>query len=155
MAFNKTSYYGSSLNILDSQIGLVTKTAQGTQAMAETVDGRKVIKAGSLFNDTEDAYEAVTPATGANPKESGWYTLSNGTYSLTNSTTVQSNTTYYEKVHTATGMVGVVFEDYDVTDYAEGYPIAVVVQGRIRADRVTSAVVAKKSDLAAQGLYLV
>lgn len=49
---------------------------------------------------------------------------------------------------------GVVFQDYDMTDEAS-YPISVIFAGRVRADRVASAVIAKKSDLAAHGLYLV
>lgn len=154
MAYNKVTKYADSENILESEVGLVTKTAQADKAMASEIDGRKVIKAGTLYNDTEDSYEAVTPAEGDNPKEKGWYTKSGSTYTLTTDTTVQSGTTYYEKTHDATGMYGVVFLDYDMTDYEEK-PISVVVAGRLKADKVSSEAVSAKSDLAAQGLYLV
>lgn len=109
MAFNEVKAAFQSRNILESEIGLVTKTRTGVQSGAATVNGRKYIKAGSLYTGTDG----------------------NG------------NTEY-----------GVVFQDYDVTDDAK-YPISVIFAGRVRADRVASAVLAKKSDLAAQGLYLV
>lgn len=110
MAFNKVDHYGSSLNILESQVGLVLKTATGTQGAASDIDGRKVIQAGALFDDSAEG---------------------------------------------GSGIVGVVLQDYDMTDYPEGYPISVAVQGRLRAGRVSDEVAAKKDDLAAQGLYLV
>ena len=155
MAFNKVTRYGGSGNILDSEVGLVAKTALATQDIASSVDGRMVIKAGALYDDSADTYEAVTPEEGANPKEKGWYTKSGSTYSATTDTTVQSGTTYYEKVHEATGMHGIVFQDYDMTDYPEGYPISVIVAGRVKADAVDSAATSAKSALAAHGLYLV
>lgn len=46
MAFNKSQYYGESMNILDSEVGLVTKTREAVKSMAES-DG--VIKAGALW----------------------------------------------------------------------------------------------------------
>ncbi len=49
---------------------------------------------------------------------------------------------------------GVVLEDYDIT-HDTAYPISVVFQGRVRADRVAAAVTSAKTELAAQGLYLV
>lgn len=107
MAFNKVAEYGESENILDSAVGLVVKTRQGTQSMATTVDGRKVIKAGSLYTNPDDAND-----------------------------------------------IGVVFTDYDMTDYT-AYPIAVVVEGRLKKDKVTSAVTAKAEDLRAVGVRLV
>lgn len=109
MAYNKVTQYGDSENILESEIGLVTKTVQAAQSMASAVDGRKVIKAGALFDDTAEG---------------------------------------------GTGMYGVVLHDYDMTDYDEK-PIAIVVQGRLKADKVSSEAASAKSDLAARGLYLV
>lgn len=100
MAFNKQTSYGESLNILESEVGLVCKTRQATSAMA--TDG--VIKAGTLF--------------------------------------------------TGDGELGVVLKDYDMTD-CEKYPVSVVFQGRLRADRVAAEATAKASDLKAQGLYLI
>ena len=50
--------------------------------------------------------------------------------------------------------IGVVFEDYDMT-LDEKYPISVVFQGRLLADRVSSDALDKKSAFADQGLYLV
>lgn len=51
MAFNKKTSYGESLNILESEVGLVLKTREATAAMAK--DG--VIKAGTLFTGTNEA----------------------------------------------------------------------------------------------------
>jgi hypothetical protein len=47
-------------------------------------------------------YNAVTPETGDNPSEKGWYTRSGSegayVYTLTTDTTVQSGTTYYDQI---------------------------------------------------------
>lgn len=269
MAYNKSSYYGDSLGILESQVGLVLKTNTGTQSMASTVDGRKILKAGTLFDDSADKYDEASPkavsyeavdspaadkyteyntssgdnpkalnlfersgsgttespytyaqtsdtsvnnehtyyskTAGDNPLAKGWYTRSGSgtnespytysaantsyvasgtdyfvqiagespkdlglfersgsgttespyTYSASTDTSVDTAKTYYAKTHVKTGMVGVVFEDYDLTDYPEGFPISIVVQGRLKAARVASEVTAKKSDLEAQGLFLI
>ena len=104
MPFNKTTSYGESLNILESEVGLVTKTREATKDAAADVDGRKVIKAGSLWSKDAE--------------------------------------------------IGVVLADYDMTDY-EKRPIAVVFQGRLHADRVSSEASAKTADFKAQGLYLI
>ena len=201
MAYNKVTHYGDSENILESEIGLVTKTGLAKQSAASTIDGRKVIKAGSLFDDstdeytavdspTADSYEAVTPEGTENPTEEGWYEKSGSTYSLSDDTSIGQDVTYYElvpgdnpktegwyeksgrtysattdtsvdgtktyyaKTYTASNLYGVVLHDYDMTDYDEK-PIAVVVAGRLKSDKVASAVVSAKSTLAAQGLYLV
>lgn len=50
--------------------------------------------------------------------------------------------------------IGVVFTDYDMTDYP-AYPIAVVVEGRLKKDKLTSAAQAKASELGAIGVRLV
>lgn len=102
MALNKACTYGESENILDSEVGLVTKTKQATKAMAGSDN---IIKAGALFSQ------------GADP-------------------------------------AGVVFEDYDMEDYDE-LPIAVVVQGRLKADKVSAEALAQKEAFVKQGLYLV
>lgn len=107
MALNKATTYGESENILESEVGLVTKTRTAKQSMATESDGRKVLKAGSLYTNPDDATD-----------------------------------------------FGIVFEDYDMTDY-DSCPISVVLQGRVRKDRVDSAATAKAADLKAQGLYLV
>lgn len=49
MAFNKNETISSGVNILESEIGLITKTYEGTQAMATAVDGKKIIKAGTAY----------------------------------------------------------------------------------------------------------
>lgn len=50
MSYNEAVSFGSALyNILASETGLVTKTAQGDPAAAHVVDGRKVIQQGDLF----------------------------------------------------------------------------------------------------------
>lgn len=150
MPFNKVDHYGASENILDSAVGLVVKTKQATQAMAD--DG-KMIKAGTLLSETETTYEAVSAPGSENPTENGWYELVEGEYVLSDDASPQAETTYYEK-KTSTECIGIVFDDYDMTDYTE-YPIAVVVQGRLKADKVSAEALAQKEAFAAQGLYLV
>lgn len=150
MAFNKAEQYGESENILESAVGLVTKTKQATKSMAGS-DG--VIKAGALFEESEDAYTAVTATTGKNPKTEGWYELTGGKYAKTSDTEPAEGKTYYTK-STSDTFIGVVFEDYDMSDYAE-FPIAVAVQGRLKADKVSASALAKKEAFAKQGLYLV
>lgn len=49
MSFMKTEKFYSGNNILASEIGLVQKTKEGTKAMAVDEDGRKIIKAGTVF----------------------------------------------------------------------------------------------------------
>lgn len=49
MSFMKTEKFYSGNNILASEIGLIQKTKEGTQAMAVEEDGRKIIKAGTVF----------------------------------------------------------------------------------------------------------
>lgn len=102
MPFNAATKYGESENILESEIGLVTKTRQATKDMAGS-DG--ILKAGSVFMNGETAE-------------------------------------------------GVVFEDYDLADY-DAYPISVVVQGRLKADKVSAEAQAQKEAFAKQGLYLI
>lgn len=50
MALHKATGYGQSPNIIESEVGLVVRTKTGTQTMATTVDGRKVIREGDLWN---------------------------------------------------------------------------------------------------------
>lgn len=108
MPFNKVKEYQHSLNILDSEIGLVTKTFQAEKELVKKADdnGRYILKAGTLFKDEE------------------------------------------------TNVEGIVFEDYDLTDYKE-YPISVVVAGRVLNDRISTEAQAKKEDFANQGLYVI
>lgn len=104
MPYNKTTNYGTSPNILESEVGLVVKTREAAQSMAVDEEGRKIIAAGALW--------------------------------------------------TADGENGVVLNDYDMTDY-EKFPIAVVFQGRLLKDRVSSEAAAKAEDFKASGLYLI
>lgn len=106
MAYNKVTTYGESENIIESEVGLVTKTRQANVAMATADGARKVIKAGTLYTNPGDAKD-----------------------------------------------IGIFLEDTDMTEYASK-PVAVVKAGRIKKDRVASAVTAKADDLKAQGLYL-
>ena len=54
MAYMKTTTYTSGVNILASEVGLVLKTFEGTQAMATQVDDKKIIKAGTVvFEDVD------------------------------------------------------------------------------------------------------
>lgn len=54
MAFNKNETISSGVNILESEIGLVTKTYEGTQTIAVTEDGKKVIKAGTAYPSNDN-----------------------------------------------------------------------------------------------------
>lgn len=107
MAFNQVTEYGQSENILDSAVGLVLKTRQGTKTMAKDDGGRKIIKSGALFTNPDDAND-----------------------------------------------IGVVFGDYDMTDY-DAYPISVVVEGRLKKDKVSDEASAKAEELGAIGVRLV
>lgn len=65
-----------------------------------------VVLSGVVYEDrlaiTGVDYQSVTPETGDNPKEKGWYERSGSAgsyvYTLTDDTTVQEGTTYYEAV---------------------------------------------------------
>lgn len=59
MAFMKTEKLYSGNNILASEIGLVQKTRQGTQAMATEEDGYLIIKAGTVFPANDATAEGV------------------------------------------------------------------------------------------------
>lgn len=64
-----------------------------------------VVLSGCVYTErlaqTDVSYSSVTPETGDNPKEKGWYTRSGSSgayvYTLTDDTTAQSGTTYYEQ----------------------------------------------------------
>ena len=64
-----------------------------------------VVTRGEVYEDrlaiTGESYDAVTPETGDNPKEKGWYERSGSAgayvYTLTTDTTVQDGTTYYAR----------------------------------------------------------
>lgn len=64
-----------------------------------------VVLQGTVYEDrlaiTGASYDAVTPKTGDNPAEKGWYERSGSAgayvYTLTDDTTVASGTTYYAK----------------------------------------------------------
>lgn len=53
-----------------------------------------------------------------------------------------------------TSEIGVVFTDYDLTDYTE-FPISVVMAGRLIKDRVSTEAQGKVAEFKNQGLYLV
>ena len=65
-----------------------------------------IVTKGIVYEDrlavTSVDYQAVTPETGDNPKEKGWYERSGSAgsyvYTLTDDTTVQDGTTYYKAV---------------------------------------------------------
>lgn len=65
-----------------------------------------VVTKGVVYEDrlavTSVDYQSVTPETGDNPKEKGWYERSGSAgsyvYTLTDDTTVQDGTTYYKAV---------------------------------------------------------
>lgn len=59
MAFMKTEKFYSGNNILASEIGLVQKTREGTQAMATEEDGHLIIKAGTVFPANDATAEGV------------------------------------------------------------------------------------------------
>ena len=71
MPFYTSEQFGESLNILESEVGLVTKTKQATADMAD-IDG--IIKAGTLFGGG-DVYTPVAEPGSENPSAKGWYEL--------------------------------------------------------------------------------
>ncbi len=50
--------------------------------------------------------------------------------------------------------IGVVFEDYDMTDY-EKFPISVVVEGRLKKENVSEEAKAKEAELKEIGVKLI
>lgn len=146
MAFNKATRYGESENILDSEVGLVVRTHTATKAMAKD---EKNLKAGTLF--TETAYEAKEPTSNFNTD--GLYEVVDGRYVKTKDTTKIEGKTYYEAKIEASP-VGVVLLDYDMEDYDE-FPVSVVVQGRLKADKVSDEAKGKAEYFAKRGLYIV
>ena len=64
-----------------------------------------VVTKGEVYEDrlavTDESYDAVTPVSGDNPSEKGWYERSGSAgayvYTLTDDTTVTEGTTYYAK----------------------------------------------------------
>lgn len=59
MAFMKIKQYESTPNILESEVGLVLKTYTAEQTNAETVNDRKIIKAGSVFPKNETGAKGI------------------------------------------------------------------------------------------------
>lgn len=107
MAFMKTKQYKSTPNILESEVGLVLKTYTAEQTNAETVNDKKIIKAGSVYPTN------------------------------------------------ATGAIGLVFEDVDMTD-DEKRPISVIVAGRILENRLPVTVDSTaKTELQGKGIVFV
>lgn len=49
MAFMQTEKFYAGNNILASEVGLIQKTKQGTQALGTAEDGRLIIKAGTVY----------------------------------------------------------------------------------------------------------
>lgn len=57
MAFMKTKQYESTPNFVESEIGLTPKTYTVTQDMATEINGRKIIKAGTVIpSNDSNAY---------------------------------------------------------------------------------------------------
>lgn len=59
MAFMKTEKLYASNNILASEVGLVLKTKEGTQAMATEEEGHLIIKAGTVFPENDGTAEGL------------------------------------------------------------------------------------------------
>ena len=84
-----------------SNIGILYEDVDVTNG---NIPGSVVTK-GEVYEDrlaiTGESYDAVTPETGDNPSEKGWYERSGSAgayvYTLTDDTTVQDGTTYYAK----------------------------------------------------------
>ena len=84
---------GSAVGILYEDVDVTVGDMPGS-----VVTGNAVVYEDRLAA-TGVSYDAVTPETGANPKEEGWYERSGSAgayvYTLTTDTTVQDGTTYY------------------------------------------------------------
>lgn len=107
MPYQNVKRFGETESIAESAVGLVVKTRQANKDMAADVDGRKLIKAGTLYTNPDKATD-----------------------------------------------IGVFFEDVDMTDYTSK-PVAVVVAGRLKKNKLGSTAQAKADDFKAQGLYLI
>lgn len=59
MAYMKTTSYTSGVNILSSEVGLVLKTFEGTNAMATTVGDKKIIKAGAVVPTNDSSAKGI------------------------------------------------------------------------------------------------
>lgn len=88
---------GNAIGILYEDVDVTTGDMPGSVVTggAEVYEDRLAI--------TGESYDAVTPETGANPKEEGWYERSGSAgsyvYTLTTDTTVGEGKTYYAKTY--------------------------------------------------------
>lgn len=88
---------GNAIGILYEDVDVTVGNMPGSVVTgnAEVYEDRLAI--------TGESYDAVTPETGANPKEEGWYERSGSAgsyvYTLTTDTTVTEGTTYYAKTY--------------------------------------------------------
>jgi hypothetical protein len=94
-----------------------------------------VVTKGEVYEDklaiTSESYDAVTPETGDDPAEKGWYERSGSAgsyvYTLTTDTTVTEGKTYYKKVVTRlasaakTALEGLGFKFITSTDVVRPY----------------------------------
>lgn len=80
---------GSAIGIVYEDVDVTTGNMPGS-----------VVTAGTVYEDrlaiTGQTYEAVTPESGDNPAEKGWYEKDGDVYTKTTDTTVTEGTTYYE-----------------------------------------------------------
>lgn len=86
---------GNAIGILYEDVDVTVGDMPGS-----VVTGKAVVYEDRLAI-TGESYDAVTPQTGDNPKEKGWYERSGSAgayvYTLTDDTTVQEGTTYYAR----------------------------------------------------------
>jgi hypothetical protein len=85
---------GNAIGILYEDVDVTVGNMPGSVVTKGVVNEDKLAITG-------ESYDAVTPETGANPKEEGWYERSGSAgsyvYTLTDDTTVQEGTTYYAR----------------------------------------------------------
>lgn len=92
---------GNAIGIVYEDVDVTTGDMPGS-----VVTKGEVIEDRLAITSVVDSYDAVTPTTGDNPKEKGWYERSGSAgsyvYTLTTDTTVDSEKTYYAKTEVVT-----------------------------------------------------
>lgn len=93
---------GNAIGILYEDVDVTVGNMPGSVVTG----GAEVYEDRLAVTSVVDSYDAVTPVTGDNPKEKGWYERSGSAgsyvYTITTDTTVDSEKTYYAKTEVVT-----------------------------------------------------
>jgi len=84
--------------VYDNLINLDEDTSGHTEGSFQSAEGLHGLRyINGAFEVAVPTYTPVTPSSGDNPSEEGWYEETSGTYSPTDDTTPTQDKTYYEK----------------------------------------------------------